>query len=749
MFRIFVCMLAILTCCHISLLAQQSRELVQQEISIPQIKKTIDSLNNLADTLCLHKDPRGKELALRALYLSKKIRYDIGIGDACHCLGLTKFRRDNDSAALYFKQAKYAYDNEFPGYEKMVMTLNNLSRTYDEIQEFDSSLFYARAATNFMRLHKTGAGIVDKWSMYSYGATANAHTGQGRYDSANYYLLKAVLLAEKTGNEKMLAVYFKGLSGIQSQLGNDQKAVEYGKKAVMYSRDDCRGHSIALASLAGMYSRIRDYENADKMADSSISTGRQCNVWNSIGRNYATLGNSRLQYKDYHAALQYFNTGIRMSLQHKNSRATLGMLHRRLGEVYQVMDSLPQAKDHFVQALEMADGDHEMEASVFLALSKLLFKQGDAVSAYKYVEQYNQFRDLVYTNEKVKTISELNTRYETEKANQQLLLLSKEKTLQAALLNEQRQLLEKERVVKQRQQLEIDNYALQSEKREQVLRIQQLDIENSRIRQSEQQAMLTNSSVKLQMEQSQKALAMDEAKQKRNWVIFLATAFLVSAIISFLLFNRYRLIKQMQNTEALIKQRERISRELHDEIGATLSGISMYSHLAKEQLNDVVNPGMIQSLNIIQQNAGEMVNKLNDIVWLTNPGNDNLQQLMQRLEDYAIQMAAAKNIIVKSNFNELARNILLPAEDRQNIYLIFKEGINNAVKYSKASMLVMTSKQIGSQFIITLSDNGIGFNYAEIKKGNGLENMKHRAKEINAKFSIDTSDKGTSLTISI
>jgi signal transduction histidine kinase len=201
-------------------------------------------------------------------------------------------------------------------------------------------------------------------------------------------------------------------------------------------------------------------------------------------------------------------------------------------------------------------------------------------------------------------------------------------------------------------------------------------------------------------------------------------------------FYRFRKKKAAQSKQAMANERLRISQELHDEVGATLSGIAMYSHLAKEQIKNVQTGAIENSLNIIQSNASEMVNKLNDIVWLINPGQDSLQKLMQRLEDYAVQIAAVKNIRVKSNLNGHHTENILPAETRRNIYLLFKEAINNAVKYSEASLLELAIHQNSNLLEIMISDNGKGFDMDTIKLGNGLNNMQKRANELDADFNI-------------
>jgi two-component system, NarL family, sensor histidine kinase UhpB len=718
--------------------------------SVTGVREKIDVLNDYADTLCLHKSEAGQKLALEALQLSKQENYFIGIGDASHSLGLVKFRRDNDSAIFYFTEARKAYLQQYPGLAKFSFVLNNLSRTYDEQLRFDSALYWARQALQHTESSKEAAAVKNRWRMFSNGAMANAHAGNSSYDSSSIYYLKAISFAEHLHDSKMQGVYLKAMAGIQSSLGEYEKAVNYSKKALTHTSDDERAVTLLLANIGSYYNKLCDYDNAKLMADSSLAVGWRNNITNSVGRNYATLGNGKMAVKDFVSALKYYGTGLQYAKQLKNSKSSTGSLHAKLGEAYQALDSLAQAKENYLAALELGRGDNDFTSHVYFLLSKLMYKEGKYQEAYAYLQQYHIFHDSVYTAEKAKAVIELSTKYETAKKDQELLIFGKDKQLQQALLAKQLQQIEKDNALNREQQLALDKYELEMERNVQLLQIQKLDIENSRIKEQQQQASIATAQSKLMTEKKEKELSFVTIKNQRNWFIFLLLGSVVAVVILILLFNRYKLLKQLQNQQQLLDERQRISRELHDEVGATLSGIAMYSHLVKEQLKSNNKTGIENSLQVMQQSSSQMVEKLNDIVWLINPEKDSLRQLINKLEDYAIKMAVVKNIKVNIAVSDMIPDNVLPAETRRSIYLLCKEAINNAVKYSNATMLDFIVTENAKLLQITIADNGVGFDAFQQNTGNGLANMKARAAAVNGLLQVDSAkDTGTTIKLSI
>ncbi len=238
-------------------------------------------------------------------------------------------------------------------------------------------------------------------------------------------------------------------------------------------------------------------------------------------------------------------------------------------------------------------------------------------------------------------------------------------------------------------------------------------------------------------------LEVEEAKQDkllattRLYLVVLGVLLLATGFIAYRYYARQKL--------KLADLRNKISQDLHDEVGATLSGIALYSYIAKQQNLQQNGEQVIQSLDIIDKNATDMVKKLSDIVWAVNPVHDSLDAMMHRLEEYAVEHAAAKSIQMHIGRQEYMKQVKLSMEQRKNIYLIAKEAINNAVKYSASTNITVDVAVQNKELVMDIRDDGGGFDVASVHKGNGLVNMQQRAKEIHAVLDIESIEKGTSI----
>ena len=189
--------------------------------------------------------------------------------------------------------------------------------------------------------------------------------------------------------------------------------------------------------------------------------------------------------------------------------------------------------------------------------------------------------------------------------------------------------------------------------------------------------------------------------------------------------------------------RSKISQDLHDDVGATLSGIKVFSQLAKERPE-----ASQQFLEKINTYSNEMLNRMSDIVWSINTENDSLEHLIDRLRGYALTITSAKNITLEFFADPEIKRKVPDITVRKNLYLIAKEAINNAVKYAECTLIQITLKAERSGIKLTIFDNGKGFNKNIMNGGNGLSNMKKRTEELNGTFLLDTTPaKGTLIAV--
>jgi Y_Y_Y domain/Histidine kinase len=205
-------------------------------------------------------------------------------------------------------------------------------------------------------------------------------------------------------------------------------------------------------------------------------------------------------------------------------------------------------------------------------------------------------------------------------------------------------------------------------------------------------------------------------------------------------FYRYR-INDILKMQAV---RNRISTDLHDEIGATLSGIGILSTIAKQQV--AVNHPAYNLLGRITDDALTVGNSIDDIVWSINPKNDELNSIIARMRRHAAELFEAKGIDYQIITPEKIEDIKLSMEQRRDVFLIFKEAVNNLLKYANCTHVLIEIGTKNSHFKLKISDNGVGFDCSKESTRNGIKNMKNRAEKLNGKLNIDSEiQKGTKI----
>ncbi len=225
----------------------------------------------------------------------------------------------------------------------------------------------------------------------------------------------------------------------------------------------------------------------------------------------------------------------------------------------------------------------------------------------------------------------------------------------------------------------------------------------------------------------------------KTWWFVLISIFLLGSLVSFLISMK------VKHLLAIEKLKVRLAADLHDNVGAGLTEISILSELATNEIKSNKS-GASEKLDTISDTARHLVDSMSDIVWFVNPKRDSLHDLVIRLKDSYADLLSEIGVSFKTNNIDNIVDVKIPMDIRQNLYLIFKEGINNCIKHSKCKKINLETRIRGNVVEMILRDDGVGIADNNGSLGNGLRNMSDRATAMGGDLKIDTSEEsGTTI----
>jgi signal transduction histidine kinase len=207
---------------------------------------------------------------------------------------------------------------------------------------------------------------------------------------------------------------------------------------------------------------------------------------------------------------------------------------------------------------------------------------------------------------------------------------------------------------------------------------------------------------------------------------------------------RARMLK-LEQEHALERERTRIARDIHDELGANLTHISIASHLAQMDPPEAASQH-IQDVTAIARNT---IKLLGEIVWAVNPRCDTLDALVNYSNQYAANLLLTAGITYEADIPQKVPPYQLTAEARHHLFLVVKEALNNVVKYAGATTVKFAIEIVDDKLSIAIADNVCGFEMESVREGgNGLRNMRERMREIGGECRIESfRGKGTRIAL--
>jgi len=226
-------------------------------------------------------------------------------------------------------------------------------------------------------------------------------------------------------------------------------------------------------------------------------------------------------------------------------------------------------------------------------------------------------------------------------------------------------------------------------------------------------------------------------------VIVLALGIIVGIVRYVSTQKLQRQVQSLKQREALERERARIARDLHDQLGANLTQVALLGEMAEADKN---LPDEVEShTRQISQTARETTRSLDEIVWAINPSNDTLEGLANYVCKYAQEYLALANLPCRVDVPAQLPATAIPPEVRHNVYLAFKEAVHNVIKHAQATEVWIRLHLRPDQFTLQVADNGRGLGNQQPGHRNGLHNMKKRMEDIGGSFSISSGANGGTL----
>lgn len=583
---------------------------------------------------------------------------------------------------------------------KTAEVYSNLASLYMAISKNNQAMNWFFKALRLYEKHDYDAGLGE-----TYSNIASLYYLMGQTDEAIGFQKKSIALREKKQDIQGLVIPHINIGQLYILKDSFTLSLIHLKKAVEYAEriNNIKLKAGAYSGMATYYIKVKQFGPALEWQNKSIALFEETDNKPMLSRLYVSAGNLANATNDSAGALAFFQKALSLSLQ-LNNKENIANAYEKMSNFY------------------VSHNDHE--------------------SAYRYYKNYTQYRDSIATASALSNIEQIKIEYETEKKDNEITRLATEQRIKALQIEKQNALIAGNLLEAEKKQNEIE--LLSKAKELQELKIRQQDEE------LEKQLLLAkNNEQQLQLAEKERQL---QQKQLRNSTLtrnFILGAVVLLALVGYFLFNRYQLRRKIKEQEVLLAVRNNIARDLHDEIGSTLTSIKILSEVSERNLQKD-HAKTSSFLQKITEQSAAVQQGISDIVWAVKPENDKLENMVIRMREYVAQTLESKNVHTVLNIDEEVLDKTLDMNQRRDFFLVFKEAVNNIAKYAGATEVEVKLEKRNNDLQMQVIDNGHGFDVHKQTSSSGLKNMQSRALSLKGTLDIySEKGKGSAVTLRI
>ena len=618
----------------------------------------------------------------------------------------------------------------------------------------DIGFIYSRTSIDeslkyFWKAYSLGDKIDDKITMVSVCSQLTIlYNNLGNTDSTDYYLAETKRRAEVANKNKGWSSYYQSATLVHKKRKNYDEAIKTAKKNVEYNLNENPSNLAgSYLNLANIYVETKQYKNSIPNYFKALNLFESIQEQRGIAYTYNSLSNVYDKLGQYKEALKYAKLSLEIKKK-QNDEKGIATSYQVIGSNYLGIKEFDNALVYTDKAIVISKklNNTSLELDGFWQKARIYKEMKDTVNAAK---NYDIALNLAKKLKLEPTITELNReksllqipKLSDEQLALEQLKTAREKNDSAALLDN------------------LDFLATYYYKKADYKKAFDYNQEYQTIRYINsgpevlKQLKETESQLELQKKESsiqllEKNREINERKlQNQKIAIYSAAGILVlTLIIALLLFSRNKIIQEKKRIIELEDVRKNIARDLHDDLGSTLSSIQIISNLAQQETGE--NPKVQQAVTYINELSNKVSTGMREIVWSVNPEHDRLKSIVEHMRKIASETLAVNDI----HFT-LKDKLIKPKKEispviRKELLMIYREALNNALKYSQTKNVDIRIIQTKKNFQLIIKDYGKGFSADKISRGNGLNNMEARAKNLNGKININSKEnEGTTIDL--
>lgn len=562
--------------------------------------------------------------------------------------------------------------------------LNVLGNYYERKTDYENSLKNYNDALALIEIANSTKGIA---VVKNNIATIYIHKGE--YQKAIPLLFEALKAEEVLKNENGIAQAYNNIGVVYYYMQDFDKTTTYLTKAleIQQKLGNYDGLINGYNNVGAIHIHQEKYKDAIKDYEKALTISTEIDDKVNQAIALSNIGICWTKLRDFIVAEEFYNRSLTIRDDIKDSKGKANSLVN-MGELFIEQRNYTKAEDYLNRGLEIATQNDlkKIKETAFAGLSEVYAGRGDFKRSNAYLKDFIRLKDSILNEDNARIIADAETKYESEKKENEIL-------------RQRAQLTEKDLEASRKNILIYGGFGLAI-----LLGLLGYLVYN--------QQQLKNRQLKKEGE-------------------------LKSALV------------KIETQNKLQEQRLRISRDLHDNIGSQLTFIISSIDNLKYGFKDMGDK-LSGKLSGISGFTSQTIYELRDTIWAMNKNNITFEDLQSRISNF---IDNAKIASEKTRFNfDIGSNVnsgyLFTSVEGMNIYRIIQEAVNNALKYSEASEITVEISDKENSFIITIDDNGKGFDEKIIESGNGLVNMKKRGREIGADVEINSSvSLGTQIVV--